>query len=211
MPANPALAQLAALAEGPGPLLVVLVGPNGAGKSTFYQQYLQTTTLPFVNADLLGRTLLAQGFPKGEETEKLAAKLADQKRAQLIAERANFITETVFSDPVGAKVAQLRDAQAAGYTIALLYIGILSADLSALRVESRVADGGHDVPRAKLAGRFDRMRANVKSALTFVDLGLVIDNSSLDHPLRFVASTTKGKITWTDPALPWWADEVLPG
>ena len=33
----------------------------------------------------------------------------------------------------------------------------------------------------------------MKSALTFVDFGIVVDNSSFETPLRFVAATARGK------------------
>jgi predicted ABC-type ATPase len=41
---------------------------------------------------------------------------------------------------VGAKVQALREAQAAGYTVVMIFICVDSAELSALRVESRVQD-----------------------------------------------------------------------
>jgi len=88
----------------------------------------------------------------------------------MIARQASFITEAVFSDPVGAKVQALREAQAAGYAVVMIFICVESAELSALRVETRVAAGGHDVPKDKIAARYERMRANVKVALTFADL-----------------------------------------
>jgi len=205
-----ALAQLSELAHGPGPLLVVLVGPNGAGKSTFYQRYLQATALPFINADVLARTLIEAGAPAGEATERLAADLAGKKRREMIAQKISFVTETVFSDPVGAKVQGLRDAQAAGYAVCLIFICVESAELSALRVETRVLAGGHDVPRDKIAGRYERMRKNVKAALAFVDFAVIVDNSSLDDPLRPVAVAAEGRVLEVYPPVPWWAEEVLP-
>ena len=205
-----ALANLAVLAATAGPLMIVLVGPNGAGKSTFYQHHLKATALPFINADVLARTLVENGAPKGEETERLAARLADQKRGEMVEAKGSFITETVFSDPVGAKVQFLRDAQGRGYTIIMIFVCVESAELSALRVHTRVLHGGHDVPRERIAARYERMRTNVKSALTFVDLAILVDNSSLDRPLRPVATTANGRLVSAEPLLPWWAKEVLP-
>jgi predicted ABC-type ATPase len=88
-----------------------LVGPNGAGKSTFYQRFLSGVKWPFVNADVLAKSLVDAGSPAGEETEILAAKLAEKRRGQLIEKRESFIAETVFSDPVGAKVRMLKEAR----------------------------------------------------------------------------------------------------
>jgi predicted ABC-type ATPase len=68
---------------------------------------------------VLARTLVEAGAPAGETTERLAADLAENKRRELVAKRESFITETVFSDPVGATVQALRNAQAAGYTVAM--------------------------------------------------------------------------------------------
>lgn len=190
--------------------MLVLVGPNGAGKSTFYKLRLAAIPLPFINADVLGQSLLQAGAPTGEVTERLAAKLAEKRRRELIAKRESFITETVFSDPMGAKVQVLREAQVAGYTVVLIFLCVESARLTALRVESRVRDGGHNVPPEKIATRYKRLRANVKDALTFVDLAILVDNSSFDVPLRPVAVTAKGKVIHRSPPLPWWVDEVLP-
>jgi predicted ABC-type ATPase len=128
----------------------------------------------------------------------------------MINQRQSFITETVFSDPVGAKVNALRAAQATGYAIVLIFIGIESAELSALRVQSRVLDGGHNVPPDRIAPRYQRMRTNVKIALGFVDLAIIVDNSALDHPHRPVASTAHGRLVYLNPPVPWWAMEVLP-
>jgi predicted ABC-type ATPase len=128
----------------------------------------------------------------------------------MVAKRESFITETVFSDPAGAKVQALRDAQAAGYTVVVIFLYVDSAELTALRVESRVRDGGHSVPPNKIAGRYDRMRQNVKAALTFVDFAIVVDNSSFEQPLRAVAATIRGNVVYLDSPLPWWARDVLP-
>jgi predicted ABC-type ATPase len=113
---------LAALAAKEQPLLLILVGPNGAGKSTFYQRYLSTISLPFINADVLARTLVEAGAPEGEATERLAADLAEKRRQDLLSKRESFITETVFSDPVGSKVEGLRTAQATGYAVAMIFV-----------------------------------------------------------------------------------------
>ncbi len=206
-----AFARLAKLAADSGPLLVVLVGPNGAGKSTFYEQYLKQLALPFVNADVIARTLTEAGAPAGEETERLAADLAERRRRDMIAKSESFITETVFSDPVGAKVEVLRRAREAGYTVVMLFVCVESAELSALRVRSRVIAGGHDVPADRIAARYERLRKNVKVALTFVDLAVVVDNSALDRPLYPVAVVGQGRIVDQKTPLRWWAEEVLSG
>lgn len=205
-----AFAALADFVRQSGPIIIILVGPNGAGKSTFYGRYLKPINLPFINADVLAKTLIDSGAPAGEETERLAADLAEKKRQGMIANGESFITETVFSDPVQAKVKALREAQNAGYTVILIFLCVDSAELTALRVETRVAAGGHNVPRERIAARYERMRVNVKAAIPFVDLGILVDNSSLETPLRPVAVTQRGMVVDRFPPLPWWAEDVLP-
>jgi predicted ABC-type ATPase len=88
------------------PLLVVPAGPNGAGKTTFFNSFLSAQGLRFVNADNLAREL--------EMGARQAAMAADALRVELIRQRESFITETVFSDHVGAKLAIFTSAMQQG-------------------------------------------------------------------------------------------------
>src|SRR5947207_12503887 len=97
------------------PQLVVLAGPNGAGKSTFYDVFLAESPLPFLNADLFAAETGVDSLE--------AARILDATRDQMIVDRLSFITETVFSDPHGAKLDMLRKAVDAGYDVTLIYIG----------------------------------------------------------------------------------------
>ena len=87
-------------------------------------------------------------------------------RVQLLTEGTSFITETVFSDPVGAKLQFLREAIAADYRVTLYFIRLLSSQLSGARVAQRVSAGGHDVPPERLERRFRQSLENLRQALT---------------------------------------------
>jgi predicted ABC-type ATPase len=176
----------------------MLAGPNGAGKSTYYDAFLADSPLPFLNPDLLAAEMKIDSYE--------AARILDATRARMIEDRLGFITETVFSDPHGAKLAMLRDAIAAGYEVTLFYIGIASPELSERRVEQRTASGGHDVPRDRLASRYERSLANLRQALVFVPVVELFDNSLVDDPYRHIASFKHGTLTWRDThALPTWS------
>lgn len=54
--------------------------------------------------------------------------------------------------------------------------------LSVDRVATRVAAGGHDVPRADLFRRFERSRGNVAGALQLADRASVLDHSAERRP-----------------------------
>ena len=183
------------------PRLIVLAGPNGAGKSTFYAAHLQHLGLDFVNADLLVATL-------GLSVEE-GANAADALRQEFLDERKSFVTETVFSDPVGAKLQFLREAIAAGYEVALLFIGLSSAALSEARVAHRVAGGGHDVPSEKLARRYAQSLENLAQAMRFVPTVYLFDNSSAATPHRLVLTVRGGLAKCEVRELPRWAADVL--
>jgi len=183
------------------PQLVMLTGPNGAGKSTFYDVFLRASRLPFLNADVIEAKT---GIASIE-----IARILDAMRDELIAQRAGFITETVFSDPAGAKVAMLRRAVAAGYDVTLIYIAVPPA-LSQRRVDQRVAIGGHDVPRDRIASRFERSLKNLQDAIPFVPVVKIYDNSSLEEPYRLLAVFERGKRTFLDEGkLPRWAASIV--
>lgn len=192
---------LAAAFAGARPRLVVIAGSNGAGKTTFYETFLAALPLPFVNADRIAKSI-APDNPTPIAYE--AAQIADQIRRSLLAERRSFIMETVFSDPEGAKLAFLREAADAGYAVLLLFIGIDGPDLSTLRVQQRAAEGGHDVPVDKLASRYPRTLENLTQALNFVELVLVLDNSSIDAPFRHIATWQHGRETYRALHVPTW-------
>ncbi|HUY81463.1 MAG TPA: zeta toxin family protein [Acidobacteriaceae bacterium] len=184
------------------PIVVALAGPNGAGKSTFFDAHLTRTGLLFLNADVLALSLGIDAYE--------AANLANKLRRQLVEQGESFIFETVFSDPVGDKLKFLKDAERAGYTVLLIFIGISGPELSDMRVAMRVAAGGHDVPAKKLVERFPRIMHNLKRALVEISNVWVYDHSELDRGYRLVAKVEEGgKIellgdtpTWLRPLLP---------
>lgn len=179
------------------PVLVALAGPNGAGKSTYFHAHLAAAGLRFVNADLLAREL-------GLDARQGAA-AADAVRAELIRNRESFITETVFSDPVGAKLGMFTEAQAQGYTVVLIFVGIASPERSDERVAMRVSQGGHDVPADRVVSRFPRVLANLRAALPELSVVLVYDNDDLRRPYRRIAVVAQGRIVEQADEVPaWW-------
>jgi predicted ABC-type ATPase len=184
------------------PQLIVLAGPNGAGKSTFYDTFLAESPLPFLNADLFAAETGIDSFE--------SARILDATRDRMIEDRLGFITETVFSDPYGEKLAMLRKATDAGYDVRLIYIGIANVALCARRVDQRLALGGHDVPRDRLASRYKRSLANLRKAIAFVPSIDLFDNSLVDEPYKHVATVRNGAIVWrSDAALPTWCRGLL--
>jgi predicted ABC-type ATPase len=68
----------------------------------------------------------------------------------------------------------------------------------------RVSQGGHDVPREKLATPCPRIVANLRSALQEVAHVWIFDNDDLRTPFRLIAVYENGQsIQWREP-LPRW-------
>ena len=183
------------------PVIVALAGPNGAGKTTFYHSHLQPAGLRFVNADVLARDLDLDPYA--------AARVADALRRQLVAQRESFVFETVFSDPVGDKLAFLKEAAVTGYTVVLCFVGISGPEVSEERVAMRVSQGGHDVPAEKLVTRFPRTLANLKTAIRDLPHVWIFDNDDLRTPFRHVAVFENGQRVKLNEPLPGWLAPLL--
>ena len=184
------------------PIVVALAGQNGAGKTTFYKAYLKASGLRFVNADEIARDLRADAYA--------AARMADTLRRELLAEHESFIFETVFSDPVGDKIAFLKEAERSGYTVILLFIGAKGSEISDERVAMRVLKGGHDVPADKLKERYPRVMKNLQRALLEISNVRVYDNSDLRDPYRLVATRENAQSIELYGETPEWLRVLLP-
>ena len=184
------------------PVLIILAGPNGAGKSTFFETFLDSKGLPFINADNLARELNLDAMN--------AAEIAQKLRVSLVERKESFITETVFSDPLGAKLSFFEKAEETGFEVTFIYIGIADVELSRTRVETRKLAGGHDVPHDKLEGRYRRSLANLKQATTRLSRVIVFDNSFSEKPFRMVARFELGNVekNRTGP-VPTWARSLF--
>lgn len=190
---------------GEGPSLIFVAGPNGSGKSTFFAECLAPLGLPYVNADEIARHLRASDAGAApSDIDRRAFREAERLRAGLLEAGVSFATETVFSDPVGAKLRFLSSARRRGFATFLVFICLESAALSIARVHQRARQGGHDIPDATLRARFPRTLANLRAAIPIVDEAFLFDNSSFESPYRIVAVYRRGALVSRHPPLPAW-------
>ena len=183
------------------PVIVAVAGPNGAGKTTFYEAHLKASGLRFLNADVLAGELGIDAYQAAE----VAAKL----RQEFVSQGESFVFETVFSDPVGEKLAFLKQAARQGYAVVLCFIGIADADRSAERVAMRVSQGGHDVPTDKLTARFPRTMTNLKQAIQELPCVFIFDNDDLQTPYRLAAIFQNSRRTFLAKSIPGWLEPAL--
>jgi predicted ABC-type ATPase len=193
------------------PVLIFLAGSNGSGKTTFFEEYLQGLDLPYVNADRIARVVRdADPNASSDDVERRAFEDAESLRTAFVEAGLSFCTETVFSDPVGAKLKFLEEARTRGFAVLVVFIGLDNPVLTVARVKQRAEHGGHDIPDEKLYARFPRTLANLRAAIPIVDEVFLLDNSSYDVPYRVVAIYERGQLVSQHRPLPPWT-HGLPG
>ena len=184
--------------------LWMLVGGNGAGKTTFYNNYLKSRGIAFVNADNIAKTL-DQDNP--ERLSYKASKIAEHLRKELLNKEVSFCFESVFSHH--SKIDFMAEAKALGYEIILVFIHVEHDEINQARVIQRVAEGGHNVPPEKIKSRIPRTLNNIKRAIPLADQSYILDNSLQSNPYQQIVVIEDGIITTIANPLPLWAKDIL--
>ncbi|MFI5137160.1 MAG: hypothetical protein ACHQIM_04980, partial [Sphingobacteriales bacterium] len=126
------------------PQFLIIAGPNGAGKS-IYGHFHVPRGISIFNGDLVFAELKQQ-YPN-IEPDRLAGGVAvalEKARDNALAAKSNFAFESNFSNDLAIDITRMfRDA---GYETTLVYFGLNDLESSAIRVDTRVQLGGHDVP-----------------------------------------------------------------
>jgi predicted ABC-type ATPase len=199
------------------PIAFILAGHNGSGKSTLWSERLSPQLkIPLINADRLTSSILPTPDPKTSRLPRWAQELRDrdtrwqslsqagvQAFVSLVMEQQMpFALETVFSHwkelPGGgheSKLDTIIALQKAGYFVVLLFVGLASEQLSILRVQTRIEQGGHAVPLAKLKARFPRTQKAIGHAAPIADMTLMFDNSrTFDKAFALVRVQQKARV-----------------
>jgi predicted ABC-type ATPase len=187
------------------PLVWILAGPNGSGKTTFYRRFLSTAVPIFVNADDIAQQL--SSAPPTAEVALEPQKLADQERLELLKRGSSFATETVFSHP--SKLDFVRQAQAAGFYVRVLFFCTEDPVLNATRVIRRVQTGGHDVPLERIRPRYERAVQQAILVRSIADELWLFDNTANNRFPRNVARYLHGDLEWAAGNLPMWAKSIV--
>jgi len=140
------------------PTVIIIAGPNGAGKTTFANEYLSTEErrLEFVNADEIAR-----GLSAGVRSDVLAGRLMLARIDELIEDGADFVVETTLASLAYAQ--KISAWRMRGYRVSLIYLRLDSVDESMLRVQRRVAAGGHGIPEEAVRRRFGKSLAYLET------------------------------------------------
>jgi predicted ABC-type ATPase len=111
----------------------------------------------------------------GGADERLAQILADYLRKCLLDEKKKFSFETVFSH--ASKLEIMREATAMGYKVYLYFVSTEDVKINKLRVLSRTAQGGHNVPVDKIESRYYRSLDLLFDAAQIAYQAFFFDNS----------------------------------
>ena len=169
------------------PRLYIISGCNGAGKTT-----ASYTMLPemlecseFVNSDEFAKGL--SPF-EPERASIQAGRYMIMKIRYLLKKQLDFGIETTLATRTVLKTVKM--AQAAGYTVTVLYFWLNSPELAIERVKARVEAGGHNIPEETI-----RRRYKVGIDYFFHDYApicerwVLADNSQI--PFRVIADGSK--------------------
>lgn len=160
------------------PMLLVIAGPNGSGKSTISQYFEKVGE--YTNAD---DVVASTGM-----NIKDAAVFVEKKRYEAINKKLDFSFETVLSSEYNMNI--IRRAKENGYFIKCIFILTVDSNVNVARVETRVAFGGHDVPRDKIISRYTKSLGHIKELIELCDILHVYDNTT-DKPVRIIRKHKK--------------------
>ena len=162
------------------PKIVIIAGPNGAGKTTFAREFLpnEAHCPDFVNADLIAAGL----SPFQPELVAIrAGRIMLEEIASRFARGESFAFETTLSGHGYARM--IPHWRAAGWHVKLLFLSLPNPEMAIMRVETRVAQGGHSVPEDVIRRRFDAGMRNFRDIYVhLVDSWILYDNSG-DQPV----------------------------
>ena len=176
------------------PRVVIFAGSNGAGKSTHADAILSALGIQtFVNADYIARGL------SGRNTDAVnfeAGRMMLKRLRQLANAGEDFAFESTLSSRTFAPF--LRRLKAQGYSVAIYYFALTSAQLAVRRVKLRVALGGHHVPSDVVKRRFARSLRNFFTMYSpIADEWTLFDNSASSSAQQ-VASRWGNELQITD-------------
>lgn len=170
------------------PRMYIISGCNGSGKTTASYSMLPEIfdCSQYVNSDEFAKSI-APFNPEGAYVA--ASRMMLLKTQFLFRRKADFCIETTLA--TRSLLKMVRDAQAQGYFVTVLYFWLRSADLAVERVRARVAAGGHNVPEETIQRRYRLgQKYFFEDYARACDRWILADNSV--PPFREIAQGTRG-------------------
>ncbi len=186
------------------PSLTIIAGPNGSGKSTFTRSTQEVLQVPVIDPDAEARQLR----PDAPESAAIQGGRKAIKRARTyLANNDSFAVETTLAG--NTYLRMVAEAKQKEWQVNLIYVGVDNVETSIKRVAQRVAEGGHNVPKADIRRRYTRSLANLPIALQQADRTVIFDNST-EVGYQKVLTLENGRVTEQASELPEWIKTLLP-
>lgn len=131
--------------------------------------------------------------------------VADFIRNSLLNQVEVFSFETVMSHD--SKLEFIRRAKESGYKVYLYFVSLPDPELNVRRVESRKAQGGHDVDRSKVISRYYRTMGYLCDAVKLADSVYFFDNQASEPNL--FAHKENGRLITDSVYVPSWYKEYV--
>jgi predicted ABC-type ATPase len=171
------------------PVIFVLAGVNGAGKSSVGGASLRDQGQSYFNPDEFARRARIELACSIEEANAQAWEESRRRLEAAILNRRSFSFESTLG---GSTIpAMLKNAAISGFEVIVWFIGLSDPDLHIARVRERVADGGHDIPEAKIRERWSSSRRNIIDLMPHLDALRVFDNSRERDPVTLMIPPPK--------------------
>ncbi len=172
------------------PRLYIISGCNGAGKTTASYSLLpeMLDCREFVNSDEFAKGL--SPFDPSKAAIQ-ASRYMIMKIRYLLKHQKDFAVETTLATRTLLKTAKM--AQAAGYTVTLLYFWLNSPEMAIERVRARVEAGGHNIPEETIRRRYHvGIYYFFNSYAPICERWILADNSQI--PFRVIAEGSKDEV-----------------
>lgn len=198
------------------PLLFIITGANGAGKSTLANFLLpiEFESLEVFDGDKAYlehfRALLKLGNTEKESRNiagEYVSELFDKKVEKALENKETFAYEGHLHTPESYNIP--RYFKENGYEIHLSFLGLDSIEQAVERVHHRAKLGGHNVPYAEIALRYDGNMYFLNKYFEEIDFINIFDASDIEN-LQQIIAIENGKITYTKRALPTWFIKGFP-
>jgi predicted ABC-type ATPase len=155
--------------------LYIISGCNGAGKTTASFNILPEilSCKEFVNADEIARGI--SPF-QPEKVAVEAGRLMLNRITELMEDGEDFAFETTLS--TRSYKNRIIEAQQKGYFVTLIYYWLETPQLAEKRVELRVKEGGHNIPKDVINRRYLKGIQNLFNIyMPVCDYTMIFDNS----------------------------------
>jgi predicted ABC-type ATPase len=172
--------------------LYIIGGCNGAGKTTASFNILPDilNCREYVNADEIARGI--SPF-QPEKVAVEAGRIMLQRIDELLIQGEDFAFETTLSSR--SFIGTIANARELGYSITLIYLWLESTELAIKRVQTRVEEGGHNIPSDTIVRRYFGGLKNLFTLYHDIcDLILVYDNSKSFPELIFEKSLNNSSV-----------------